>query len=371
MATSHFFFLPLDPKLFGSLWIGGNDDEGHSRKTDLQGKFIILPLDFSMLMLDSDNPKQFVADFNSYIVSQIVERATDYHLTLRSSTSPADALDSLMHAARRLDNTPVYVFFDEYDTPFTKIVLGSTLSEEQKETTLASLRESYSSVLLSIKSIGFCLFMTGIVDISIPSFSWISFSRTTFEPAWHTLSGFTEDDIKSLLQTVCERLPEDDPRRYLLSQEHVVKDPEQQKDDPRQWLNDKRTALERLRDAYNGYWFGRTHDAQPAKMYNADMVLYFVRFVLSRGRFPEKGELIDPDANISDKILKFAGSLPWLGGLLVAPLTEKLITFRSPAATVDMEDIMILFKNPSDPKACHIFWQLLLLRRPHNRESQT
>ena len=192
--------------------------------------------------------------------------------------------------------------------------------------------------------------MTGIVDISIPSFSWISFSRTTFEPAWHTLSGFTEDDIKSLLQTVCERLPEDDPRRYLLSQEHVVNDPEQQKDDPRQWLNDKRTALERLRDAYNGYWFGRTHDAQPAKMYNADMVLYFVRFVLSRGRFPEKGELIDPDANISDKILKFAGSLPWLGGLLVAPLTEKLITFRSPAATVDMEDIMILFKNPSTPR---------------------
>ena len=117
--------------------------------------------------------------------------------------------------------------------------------------------------------------------------------------------------------------------------------------------------MERLRAAYNGYWFGRTHDAQPAKMYNADMVLYFVRFILSDGRFPENGELIDPNASISNKILTFAGSLPWLGGLLVAPLAEKLITFRSPAVTVDMEEIMVLFRNPLDPKARDIFWQLL------------
>jgi len=287
---------------YNSLWIGGKDGN-EARKTNLQCKFIILPLDFSAFVLDAMNLDQFLVDFKKYIVQRVKACASRYSLALGSADSPAEALKSLKDAA---GETQVYVFIDEYDTPFAKIVLGSALNMEQKETTLARLRESYNSVILSIKSAQFRLFMTGILDIAFSGLSGMSFSRTTFEPGWHTLSGFTEDDVKLLLQTVSERLPEDDPCRDLLSQEQVVNNPQEQ--------NDKRTALERLRAAYNGYWFGRTHDDQPAKMYNADMVLYFVRFILSDGRFPENSELIDPKASISNKILKFAGSLPWLGG---------------------------------------------------------
>ena len=127
---------------------------------------------------------------------------------------------------------------------------------------LDQLSQSFNSFLLKLKARRIKLFMTGIVDLQIPSLSGMTFSRISYSPIFHTLAGFTEDDVKRLLGELNKRLSDGDPVKSLLDVE-------------------KSKSIDRLHDAYNGYWFADTSLDQP-KMYNADMVLYFLRYVLDR-----------------------------------------------------------------------------------------
>jgi len=75
------------------------------------------------------------------------------------------------------------------------------------------------------------------------------------------------------------------------------------------------SSLPAIRQAYNGYWFVATNLGQP-KVYNADMVMYCLRFILNQKCLPGEDETVDTNSLVSDNIFNFAASLPHAGGFL-------------------------------------------------------
>ena len=166
--------------------------------------------------------------------------------------------------------------------------------------------------------------MTGIVDLVVPSGS---FDHASFSPALHTIAGFTEEDVRRLLAELKQKTTDDKIKTLL--------------DD----------ALEPMKQAYDGYWFADVDMNQP-KIYNADMVLYFLDHLLEKGEYPSSDQRIDRNATISDNILNFAASLPSLAGLLTIPDKDQLeIKVKgSPASVVDIQEVMKVFNAENLPQ---------------------
>ena len=70
-----------------------------------------------------------------------------------------------------------------------------------------------------------------------------------------------------------------------------------------------------MKKASNGFWFAAVDKSQP-KIYNADMVLYFLGFLLTHRRYPSPNQRIDSNATISDNMLTQSqpakGNLPFI-----------------------------------------------------------
>ena len=89
------------------------------------------------------------------------------------------------------------------------------------------------------------------------------------------------------------------------------------------------------------------------------MVLYFLRYVLDRERYPRVSELIDPNASISTKALRFATSLQHHYQLLSIPLQEETFAIiKTPATPIDVEEVLSIFKERTS-ESKFVFWRLL------------
>ena len=230
-------------------------------------------------------------------------------------------------------NTPVFAFIDEYDSPFNNLVLRTALAPKDKEKALDALNINYNSFIKALKDDKIRNYMTGVMNIRV---SGVTMDQVTFDPRYHALSGYTEDDVRNLLHQIRALLPQEDSR-------------------PRLFEEDKIFPL--LKDAYNGYWFV-IRDRGQCKMYNADMVNYFVRFTLRQYSYPTGAMRMSEFTTLSDNILTFAASLPYHSGLLVEPLVGNVIP--GPLSALTAADIMKLYTIPADPSDTRAtFWQIL------------
>ena len=76
-------------------------------------------------------------------------------------------------------------------------------------------------------------------------------------------------------------------------------------------------------------------------------------------RYPRVRELIDPNASISTKALRFATSLQHHYQLLSIPLQEETFDInQSPATPIDVEEILSIFKERTS-ESKFVFWRLL------------
>jgi hypothetical protein len=301
-------------------------------------------LDFSALKISPSNDPQVVAKsfddkFNAAILRQVAACAKEYNLDYTpphigdASAAVIDlqlAVRSLQLSIPKEADRPlgIYVFVDEFDAPFTRTVIGSTLPAETKTEVLRLITQTYSAFFESVKQLPTSRFlMTGIVDMLVPTLSGGSFNHATFDPYLHTFAGFTEEEVKRLLAELKQKTTDDTVNGLLDG------------------------ALEPLRDAYNGYWFADVDMKQP-KIYNADMVLYFLNHLLTNREYPSPNERIDSNATISDNILNFAASLPTLAGLLKFPPEGDLeIEVKgTPASMIMIDEVMKVFKAENLPQ---------------------
>lgn len=243
---------------FGDLWIG-------SHPTEWQGKYLVLSLDFSKVSAPLDNLEE---DFNTYVSIQLDAFVRKYKEFFpedfleeyrRIPLFAANAKLNIIETEAKNQELRLYLIVDEYDN-FTNIVLSQ--HGEGVYRTLTHAEGFYRGVFKKFKGMFSRIFMMGISPITLDDLT------SGFNIGWHishlaefnTMLGFSEQDVREML-------------RYYKDNGYPVGDIEVVVDNMKPW--------------YDNYCFAtRALDTDP-KMFNCDMVLYYINALLQTGLPPE------------------------------------------------------------------------------------
>ena len=252
-------------RLFDGLYIGVNP-------TDRRNTYLVLELDFSGMNTDSKEDLQ--ASFKGKLRSQAIGFFHKYRtmfpntaeLTelIREASDVGAILDCVMQEVKKTDKK-IYLIIDEYDH-FANDIIAMGDGAFYKEIVRAAgfVRDFYETVKIGTKSVIDKIFMTGVSPIMLDDMTSgfnISTNLTT-HAAVNGMMGFTDEEVKGIVAAV------------------TPKDMKSKETDE--------TLMHELRSNYNGYLF---NEYAEARMYNPDMVLYFLNHWLMTGQHPR--QLID------------------------------------------------------------------------------
>ncbi|QQZ27445.1 AAA family ATPase [Thiothrix subterranea] len=245
-------------RLFGHLAAGQNP-------TGNQNRYQILFLEFSGI--STDDPQSIYSAFNNKITLAIATFLKKYHYPAESldrlyqldSPTPADKLNYLLSL---LDDQKIYLIIDEYDH-FANALLAEDLHYFCKIMGKGGfVRAFYESIKAATQQGSIDrLIITGVTPIMLDSLTsgFNMVENLSLLPAFNEAIGLTQAETTSLI--------------YPLTEQCAI---------------NADTLMATLKDWYNGYVFASK--GQP--MYNANMVLYFLKHVDAKNcAFPE--EMLD------------------------------------------------------------------------------
>lgn len=265
-------------QLFGDLWIG-------KHPTSLQGKYLVLYLDFSQVGGSIDQVEE---KFNVYCGTQLNGFVRDYERLYPEGF--VQKIDGLADASAKLNEIaneskrrelPLYLIIDEYDN-FTNTILN-----EQGEAVYHAITHAdgfYRDTFKRFKGNFERIFMTGVSPVTLDdvtsgfNIGW----NITMKSEFNDILGFTTDDVRTMFNYYKEQgeLPAD------LDVEEVIND---------------------MKPWYDGYCFSEESLKSKNRVFNCNMVLYYLRNYMSYGCAPER--MIDPntktDYDKMNKLLRF------------------------------------------------------------------
>ena len=265
-------------KLFGDLWVG-------QHPTPLKNRYQVLYLDFSRA---GSNLERLEENFNTYCCQCL----DDFIDTYRADY-PADKVEELLrldqstakfnllnHMAQKL-RCPLYLIIDEYDN-FTNIVLN-----EQGEAVYHAITHAdgfYRDTFKLFKGMFERIFLTGVSPVTLDDLT------SGFNIGWHLstnprfdkMLGFSTEDVRTMFTYYKEvgRLPQDCDVEAMIA-------------DMKPW--------------YDNYCFAKECLKSDVRVFNCDMVLYYLSHYADRGCPPE--QMLDPntktDYNKLKRLLQF------------------------------------------------------------------
>ena len=249
-------------QLFGNLWIGQNT-------TPLQGKYQMLYLDFSKIGGNIDELPQRFDSYSAVQLDGFLNRYREYYtdeFIERFSTAEKgiDKLHILDDEARR-QGYPLYLIIDEYDN-FTNVVLNEKGNEIYHAITHAS--GFYRDAFKNYKGMFDRIFMIGVSPVTLDDLSSgynIGWNIST-NPLFNQMLGFSEEDVRTML-------------RYYQEAGQLQGDIEEMIQEMKPW--------------YDNYCFAEASLDRDPKMFNCDMVFYYLRHYITLGKSPK--EMIDPN----------------------------------------------------------------------------
>ena len=265
-------------QFFGDLWIG-------KHPTGLQGKCLVLYLDFSQVGGSID---QIEEKFNAYLGTQLNGFVRDYERLYPEGF--VQKIDSLADASAKLNEItneskrrelPLYLIIDEYDN-FTNTILN-----EQGEAVYHAITHVdgfYRDTFKRFKGNFERIFMTGVSPVTLDdvtsgfNIGW----NITMKAEFNDILGFTTDNVRTMFNYYKGEgeLPAD------LDVEEIIND---------------------MKPWYDGYCFSEESLKSKNRVFNCDMVLYYLRNYMSYGCAPK--QMIDPntktDYNKMNKLLRF------------------------------------------------------------------
>ena len=264
-------------ELFGNLWIG-------SQPTPEQGKYQVLLLDFSKITGNIDTLPE---DFNSYCnirLNDFIERYKDYYgaeFVREVKEEPvAKNKFNLIDAEAKNRNIALYLIIDEYDN-FTNVVLN-----EQGEKVYWALTHAsgfYRDMFKVFKGMFSRIFLTGVSPVTLDDLTSgfnIGWHIST-KPAFNQMLGFSTEDVREMFEYYKEN--------GVIRQDCDVE-----------------AVIEEMRPWYDNYCFSKNALNTQSKVFNCDMVLYYLRNYAENGEGPEL--MIDPntktDYNKMKKLLQ-------------------------------------------------------------------
>lgn len=262
---------------FGDLWIG-------KHPTALQGRYQVLHLDFSQV---GGTIEKLEENFNFYLgmrvdgfVNDYAEYYSEETKTKVKSTDYAGGKLGLIQQEAKSKGYPLYLIIDEYDN-FTNTVLN-----EQGEDVYWAITHAegfYRDIFKKFKGSFERIFITGVSPVTLDDVT------SGFNIGWHIS---TKEEFNQMLGFSTE-----DVKEMFTYYQQVGKIPAD---------SDIEAIINEMKPWYDNYCFSEEALDTQSRVFNCDMVLYYLRNYISRGEGPK--EMIDPntktDYNKMKKLLQ-------------------------------------------------------------------
>ena len=256
--------------------------------TPLQGAYQILSLDFSRVSGQAD---RLAINFNNYCCGALDDFAFLYEAYYypgfkQEMKEQPDATTKINFLDRQARNcgARLYLIIDEYDN-FTNVVLNEQGDEAYHSLTHAS--GFYCDVFKMFKGMFERIFMTGVSPVTLDDLTSgfnIGWNIST-EPEFNRMLGFSEEDVRQMLQ--------------------YYKDAGQHNGNVEAMIAD-------MKPWYDNYCFAKDRLDSDPKMFNCDMVLYYLQHYINGGKAPE--QMIDPNTRTDYNKMKKLIQLDRLDG---------------------------------------------------------
>lgn len=271
-AQSHKF-----QSLFGNLWIG-------QHPTPLQGKYQVMFLDFSQI---TGNIDKLETKFNSYLsinLDAFVRQYSEYYQAEMEEILAQEDFEEkmeLIFKAAKAHQYHLYLIIDEYDN-FTNVILNERGEKVYHAITHAD--GFYRDVFKKFKGNFERIFMMGVSPVTLDdvtsgfNIGW----NISIKPEFDEMLGFSTTDVVEMFTYYKEHgsIPADSDIDAIVN-------------DMKPW--------------YDNYCFAKQALKKKTRMFNCDMVLYYLRNYMDAGCPPE--EMIDPNTRIDygkmKKLLQF------------------------------------------------------------------
>lgn len=266
---------------FGNLWIG-------SRPTPLQGAFQVLYMDFSRIGGQGEGLIRNFDDYCSMCVDDFASRYEahyypDFTQDIKQQSGFRNKLNYLDMQAKK-SGARLYLIIDEYDN-FTNVVLNEEGEGVYHAITHAS--GFYREVFKKFKGMFERIFMIGVSPVTLDDLSSgfnIGWNIST-EPLFNMMLGFSETDVRAILQ--------------------YYKDAGQHDGDIDEMIAE-------MKPWYDNYCFAEESLKRDPKMFNCDMVFYYLRHYINSGTSPR--QMIDPNTRTDYNKMKKLIQLDKLDG---------------------------------------------------------
>lgn len=263
--------------LFGNLWIG-------QHPTPLQGKYQVLFLDFSQI---TGNIDKLETKFNSYLsinLDAFVRQYSEYYQAEMEEILAQEDFEEkmeLIFKAAKAHQYHLYLIIDEYDN-FTNVILN-----ERGENVYHAITHAdgfYRDVFKKLKGNFERIFMMGVSPVTLDdvtsgfNIGW----NISIKPEFDEMLGFSTTDVVEMFTYYKEHgsIPADSDIDAIVN-------------DMKPW--------------YDNYCFAKQALKKKTRMFNCDMVLYYLRNYMDAGCPPE--EMIDPNTRTDygkmKKLLQF------------------------------------------------------------------
>ncbi|KLO22969.1 9-O-acetyl-N-acetylneuraminate esterase [Marinitoga sp. 1197] len=271
-------------KLFGKLYIGKNP-------TPLKNSYYILKMNFSGIQ--TENKEKLINSFKNKVIRSLYNFKNDYKLKIKIEkeyTEPADILGSFLDGIKNEIRKPIYLLIDEYDHFANELLSFNLDLFKDSVTKHGFVRKFYEEIKKGTETIIERLFMTGVSPIMLDSLtSGFNITKNkTIDIKFNEMLGFKEEEVKELLEY------------YGIYSEKLLKE---------------------MQENYNGYIFNIN---AKEKVYNPDMVFYFITEYFSEKKPPEK--IIDDNIMSDYKKVQNLFSLGELLGVKIDKDNKKELT---------------------------------------------
>lgn len=264
-------------ELFGKLWIG-------SHPTPLQGEFQVLTLDFSQVGGDIEHLEENFNSYCGFCFDSFMRRYKEYYgekvaEQVYAETQSHNKLAIIQKNAAE-KGYPLYLIIDEYDN-FTNTVLNELGEEVYHAMTHAS--GFYRDYFKKFKGSFDKIFMMGVSPVTLDDVTSgfnIGWNIST-KPKFDKMLGFSTEDVREMFTKYreAEKIPAD---------------------------SDVEAMIEEIKPWYDNYCFAEECLKSDVRVFNCDMVLYYLRNYIDYGCAPK--QMIDPntktDYNKMKKLLQ-------------------------------------------------------------------
>lgn len=258
LSSLHFYygieFKDQFEQLFGSVYVGKNP-------TGKANSYYVLRFDFSNIQ--TSKTTSIETEFLTKVKNGIEQFFSEYQLVDKETVTEilsqisANAMISVMgtKVMHKIGNTKIFVLVDEYDQ-FTNELISFDLNQFRTIVSGSGYVRKFFEAIKELEGLGIVgrFFATGVTPVTLDSMTsgFNIATNLTLDAQFNEMLGFTEEEVDLML-------------RYYEIENH-------------------QKVLSDMREYYNGSLFSKK---ATTRLYNSNMVMYFVDSLLRSGSYPD------------------------------------------------------------------------------------